>query len=94
MTKPALVTFRELVDAEYVARGFDTKQRWKSKLHLETNLSFSALNNAYEGNRVDGDTIEALELWCEQFHRACKLDTAALAKGRKQERKAGRYGDV
>ena len=89
MSKPTLITFRELVDREYVARGFDTKQRWKSKLHLETNLSFSALNNAYENWRVDDDTKAELARWCEHFHPRYQLDLVALSKAPKKQRKAG-----
>jgi hypothetical protein len=82
------VTFRQLVDTEYVQRGFTTKLRWKCKIHLESNVSFSALNNAYSGSRVDGDTVLALHEWCLHFWPRYRLDVGALTTAPKKRKSA------
>jgi hypothetical protein len=83
-----LYTFRQLVDARYIAAGF-SKFAAFAKVHGESGVSMSSLRAAYEGTAVVAQTAEDLGTWAFQVHRV-ELDQLALLKAPPKEARPAR----
>lgn len=72
-----MITFREMVDVRYLALGF-TKKRAFAKIYTESEVSISALEHAYGGTRVTGETVRDLVQWMKRYHPKDELDQLQL----------------
>lgn len=89
MSPKKLTTFRELVEAEYFAKG-KTATDLKRRLGDQYRVNERAVDNALAGTRVQPETALRLALWAEREH-GVTLDKDALifAPSRRQARDKG-----
>jgi hypothetical protein len=70
------MTFRELVDREYVGKGLCKLDAF-SRIHAQHKVAFSSMRAAYSGFRVLPDTARSLRVWAAVAH-GCELDELAM----------------
>jgi hypothetical protein len=92
MSKCVTITFRQLVDTEYVAaKGFPYKEDWLSEIRKQSGVSRSSLRAAYDNTVVTDKTKAKLWDWCVAMFPKYRLDIGAMVttKTRSEARKAG-----
>lgn len=80
--------FRELVETVYIAHGF-TKTNALAKVVLESGVSKSSAESAFDGWRVLPETARDLEVWAKRLHKVgLDLDALLMAPCRKPRKRA------
>jgi hypothetical protein len=95
--KSQLVTFKQLVDSEYTAKGdglTDAFMAIRGVRNLATGefvkgcgLSLGTLRKAYHGTEIDKDSIGPLVEWFSRTHPLLSLDVVALERAPQLKRK-------
>lgn len=72
------VTFRALIEREYLAKGF-TQKGALAKVHTEAGISIGSAEAAFRGTKVQSETADALVAWARRVHKV-ELDGLALMR--------------